>query len=74
MHSPLFLLILALGNLAATMQFTGIKHTTDRRAVHAYLARLVPASKNTLLHRLMGPIVGSEVNPCLYVVSSYIFN
>jgi len=59
----LFLLFLALGNAAEATRFIGIKHTSNSRAVHDYLDRLVPASKNTLLHELMGPKLGADVSP-----------
>jgi len=40
----------------------GIKHTSHAGAVHDYLDRLAPASKNAILHELMGPTVGSDVS------------
>ena len=63
-HSLLFLqiLVLALPDAVAAIRFTGIKHTSNTRIVRNYLDRLVPTSKNTILHELMGPNVGSDVN------------
>lgn len=58
----LFLLVLALGNVVEATRFLGIKHTRNSRAVHDYLDQLVPASKNALLHELMGPKVGADVS------------
>jgi hypothetical protein len=60
MNLPL-LSVLALANRVMAVQFSGIKHTTHTKAVHDYLERLAPASKNAILHELMGPTVGSNV-------------
>lgn len=55
-------LVLALADAVAAFRSTGIKHTSNTRVVRDYLDRLVPASKNAILHELMGPTVGSDVN------------
>ena len=65
MHLPLLLSVFAVAIGVAASQFAGIKHTSNTRAVHDYLDRLAPASMNAILHELMGPTVGSDVNPCL---------
>lgn len=62
MHLPLFLFLISLANAAAAIRFTGIRYTSNTRAVRDYLDRLIPASKNAVLHELMGPAVGSDVN------------
>jgi hypothetical protein len=62
MHLPLFLFVIYLANAAAAMRYTGIRYTRHTRAVRDYLDRLIPASKNAVLHELMGPAVGSDVN------------
>ena len=65
MHLPLIPLVFAVATGVAANQFAGIQHTSDTRAVHDYLDRLAPASMNAILHELMGPTVGSDVNSCL---------
>jgi len=55
-------LVLALADAVAAIRFTGVKHTSNTRVVHDFLDRLVPASKNAILHELMGPKVGSDVS------------
>jgi hypothetical protein len=62
MHFPLLLSALAVTNGVAASQVAGIKHTSHTEAVHDYLDRLAPASKNAILHGLMGPTVGSDVS------------
>jgi glucoamylase len=62
MHLPLLISLFAVANRVAANQFPGIKHTSNTRAVHDYLDRLAPASKNAILHELMGPTVGSDVS------------
>lgn len=78
----LFLLLSAftVANGVVANQFPRIKHTTNTRAVHDYLDRLVPASKNAILYELMGPKVGSDVNSCPHayhlmcsILTSYFF-
>lgn len=64
MHLPLLLSVFAATNGAAANRFAGIQHTSNTRAVHDYLDRLAPASKNAILHELMGPTVGSDVSSC----------
>jgi len=65
MYSLLFLqiFVLAIADAVVAIRFTGIKPTNNTRVVRNYLDRLVPASMNTILHELMGPKVGSDVNP-----------
>lgn len=72
MYLPVFILVIALANAPAASQFTGIKHTSKTSAVRDYLDRLIPASKNTVLHELMGPAVGSDVNPHLQLSHMFI--
>lgn len=62
MHLPLLLSIFALTNGVTANQVAGIKHTSHAKAVHDYLDRLAPASKDAILHKLMGPTVGSDVS------------
>lgn len=59
---PLLLSVFAFINGVAADQVAGIKHTSHTKAVHDYLDRLAPASKNAILHELMGPTVGSDVS------------
>jgi hypothetical protein len=65
MHLPLIPSVFAVAIGVAVNQFAGIKHTGNTMAVHDYLDRLAPASMDAILHELMGPTVGSDVNPCL---------
>jgi hypothetical protein len=62
MHLPLLLSVFAVTNGVTANQVAGIKHTNHTKAVHDYLDRLAPASKNAILHELMGPTVGSDVS------------
>jgi hypothetical protein len=62
MHLPLLLSVFAAVNSVTANQVPGIKHTSHTKAVHDYLDRLAPASKNAILHELMGPTVGSDVS------------
>ena len=64
MYSLLLLqfLVLALADAMAAIRFTGIKHTSNTTVVRHYLDRLVPASKNAILHEMMGPKAGADVN------------
>jgi hypothetical protein len=62
MHLPLLLSVFAVTNVVTANQVAGIKHTSHTKAVHDYLDRLSPASKNAILHELMGPSVGSDVS------------
>ena len=62
MHLPLLLSVFAVTNGVTANQVAGIKNTSHTNAVHYYLYRLAPASKNAILHELMGPTVGSDVN------------
>jgi len=62
MHLPLLHSVFALAIGVIADQFSGIKHTAHIKAVHDYLDRLAPASKNAILHKLMGPAVGSDVS------------
>lgn len=71
MHSPLLLSVLTFSTAVAAIRFTGFKHTNSSTAVYDYLDRLAPVSKNTLLHELMGPTVGSDVNSYPYTITSY---
>ena len=66
MHLLLLLSVFTLANgvVATGNQFPGFKHTTNTKAVHDYLDRLAPASKNAILYELMGPKVGSDVSSC----------
>lgn len=61
MHLPLLISLFAVTNRVTAGQFLGIKRTSNTGAVHDYLDRLAPVSKNTILHELMGPTVGSDV-------------
>jgi hypothetical protein len=70
MHPSMFLLVLATTNAVIANQFSGIKQTKYSRAVRDYLDRLVPVSKDTLLHKLMGPTVGSDVISSSFRVAS----
>src|SRR5579863_356725 len=75
MHSPLFLLVLTLANAVSAAQFTVVPYSntqTVSKAVRDYLDRLVPATKHTHLHELMGPTVGSDVNPYPHWISPYV--
>ena len=62
MHLPLLLSVFTVTTGMTAGQVAGIKHTTYTKAVHDYLDRLAPASKNAILHELMGPTVGSDVS------------
>jgi glucoamylase len=66
MHLPLILSAFAVAIGVAANQFAGIKHTCNTKAVDDYLDRLAPASMNAILHELMGPTVGSDVNLFLF--------
>ena len=57
MYPPLLLSVFAVASGVA-----GVKHTSHSKAVHDYLDRLAPASKNAILHEMMGPTVGSDVS------------
>jgi hypothetical protein len=61
MHLSLILSVFVVTNGVTANQVAGIKHTSHTNAVHDYLDRLAPASKNAILHELMGPTVGSDV-------------
>jgi hypothetical protein len=63
MHLPFLLSVFVVAKGVRANQSPGIKHTSHTGAVHDYLDLLVPASKNAILHELMGPTVGSDVNP-----------
>jgi hypothetical protein len=67
MRLPLLLLAFSAANAVAATgsQFAGItgRSTNTSRAVRDYLDRLVSISKNVITHELMGPKVGSDVNP-----------
>jgi hypothetical protein len=54
--------VFAVINDVTANQAAGTKHTSHTKAVHDYLDRLAPASKNAILHELMGPTVGSDVS------------
>jgi hypothetical protein len=73
MYSPwsLRFLVLVLADAAAAIRFTGVKHTGNTTAVRDFLDRLVPASKNVILHELLGPKVGSDVNSYPPTIISY---
>jgi hypothetical protein len=62
MYLPLLLSVFAVTSGATANQVSGIKHTSRSKAVHDYLDLLAPASKNAILHELMGPTVGSDVS------------
>jgi hypothetical protein len=61
---PFLLSVFVVANGVRANQSPGIKHTSHTGAVHDYLDQLVPASKNAILHVLMGPTVGADVNLC----------
>jgi len=62
MHLPLLLSVFAVTNGVTAIQVAGIKDTSHTKTVDEYLDRLAPASKNAILHELMGPTVGSDVS------------
>jgi hypothetical protein len=70
MYFSLFLLILTVTSGVAANQFAGLKHTIHTTVVRDYLDYLVPVSKNVLIHELMGPTVGSDVNPYSLQITS----
>jgi hypothetical protein len=60
--SHALLLILAVAMVAAAANSQSIKRTNNAGAVRDYLEKIVPVSKDVLLHELMGPKVGADVS------------
>ena len=62
MHSLLLILAVALAHGVAAGYPPSIKRTNNAGAVRDYLGKVLPTSKDVLLHELMGPKVGADVS------------
>lgn len=62
MHSLLLILVAALAHGVAAGYSPSIKRTNNAGAVRDYLEKVVPTSKDVLLHELMGPKIGADVS------------
>lgn len=60
---PLLLILAAAVAQGATAGYSpSIKRTKNSGAVRDYLEKVLPTSKDVLLHELMGPKVGADVS------------
>ena len=62
MHPLLFILAVAVTHGLVASHSPSIKRTSNTGAVRDFLEKLLPTSKNALLHELMGPKVGADVS------------
>lgn len=67
MHA-LLILAVAVVHGVAVAKSPSIKRTDNTDAVRDYFEKIVPASKDVLLHELMGPKVGADVS----IISTYL--
>ena len=62
---PLLLILAAVVAHGVTAGYHPIiKRTKNSGAVHDYLEKVLPTSKDVLLHELMGPKIGADVSCC----------
>ena len=62
MHTLVFILIVAVAHGVVASHSASIKRTNKTGAVRDYFEKVLPISKDVLLHELMGSKVGADVS------------
>ena len=62
MYSLLLIFVVAVAHGVAAGYSPSIKRTNNAGAVRDYLEKVLPTSKDVLLHELMGPKIGADVS------------